>query len=89
MVIDIETRRNKEHLAGKAYCLHCKKSWDTTAPVGTYELNCPGCGTNKGVFKNLTYKGETMAWSCNCGNDLFRITPSEIYCAVCGAVQSF
>jgi len=74
---------NDEHLSGIAKCLSCKHEWIYVAPVGTVWLECPACtllmGRLAGPVDRIGY-----SWECNCGNELFKITPKEIYCICCG-----
>lgn len=89
MVIDFEAKRKERTLTGNALCLGCKHKWEAVAPVGTVALRCPECETNRGMFINLVDEGEIHRWNCNCGNDLFYISPESIYCPVCGNRQTF
>lgn len=80
----------KPHSGGEAHCVACKYEWVAVALVGTTQLECPRCGTWKGLFKypfNVV-EGELLHY-CNCGNDLFRITPKGHLCINCGILQSY
>ena len=75
------------HFTGPAVCLDCKHEWVAVAPVGTVYLECPKCGTEKGRSKYpIQYSG--LEWQCQCGNNLFHITPDGCYCPCCGVYQS-
>lgn len=80
-------------LAGPAMCVICKHEWAAVAPVGTFDLECPSCGFFKGHFKFAVDRdvvkdengvNRSCTWTCNCGCDLFRITPERIYSPNCG-----
>lgn len=88
-VIDLaQAKADREpHLSGGAQCIGCGHKWAAVAPVGTAELQCPSCGLEKGRFVASVLHGEST-WTCNCGNDLFRINQhAQVYCANCAAVQ--
>lgn len=77
-------------LAGKALCLTCKHTWTAVAPVGTDWLECPSCGSGKGIFaKPVIYgDGNLPHWTCICGCIYFMITADAVYCPNCGRVHS-
>ena len=74
---------------GEAFCLACASEWEAVAPVGTVELECPECHTHKGRFKFAYSAPEAHVWMCNCGNQLFNITPDGTFCPNCGTYQNF
>lgn len=76
------------HMHGPCLCLDCRHEWQGVAPVGAVWLECPACSLKRGRFLFDVDYGETKRWTCNCGNDLFRITPSATYCPNCGQTQS-
>lgn len=56
------------HITGPAVCLECRHKWVAVAPVGTWHVECPGCGTFKGVFDGLCQAQEgDFAFICDCG----------------------
>lgn len=70
-------------LAGAAACMNCHHSWVAVAPVGTHELECPKCHAVKGYFVATAMRG-SQRFECNCGCDLFRISPDVgPYCINC------
>ena len=75
---------DKGWLTGPAKCLCCGGQWVAVSPVPTTWLDCPFCGCHKGVMEWPIYKFNIPHWTCNCGNDLFHITQTEIYCPMCG-----
>lgn len=83
------------HLAGKAKCLDCKSEWDFVAPVGTLYLECPKCGTHRGVQQGPCDGAEDDdVWECNCGCTLFKIIAHNgvfkwMICLRCGTAPSF
>lgn len=79
--------RKDPHLSGESICSHCRHEWVNVAPVGVVNFECPACGAMKGLFKYPCVP--TKYWRCNCGSDLFYITPDRIVCRECGTAQSF
>ncbi|PVE25423.1 hypothetical protein DC522_05880 [Microvirga sp. KLBC 81] len=73
------------HLSGQAVCMACKHEWVAGAPVGTVHLECPACKRTWGQFKNPVEP--SVAWSCQCGEQLFWITPNGCQCRACGSIQ--
>lgn len=87
-VIDFP-QRDDPHVAGEAICLCCKHEWIATAPVGTHQLDCPECDTSKGVFKYPVEPRSEYIWQCDCGSNLFFVTPDFFQCYCCGDIQEF
>lgn len=84
-VINLAFKKDEgqSHNTGKAFCLVCKKIWVAVAPTGVVWLQCPQCGAMKGLYKYSCLRDEAR-WVCNCGNDLFHVTPNGYYCPNCG-----
>lgn len=82
----IERERRSPHLAGKARCLACRHEWQAVAPTGATWLECPACAAERGCFVYPVGRSDPH-WQCDCGNDLFHITPDGTYCPVCGVTQ--
>lgn len=82
--------KTEPHGEGPAFCIACEHEWQAVAPAGTVELECPECQTMKGRFRRIfgTYESESV-WTCNCGNDLFRVTETGHLCVNCGIFQRF
>ncbi len=87
-VVDMQAYREDPHLAGEAHCMACGHDWVAVVPVGETHLDCPGCGMTRGVLR-YPCEREEAHWTCNCGNQLFKVSPSSIYCPQCGANQVF
>jgi hypothetical protein len=68
--------------SGEAICLGCKHQWVAVVPYNESLFECPSCGVFKGVFK-YGYSPH-LAWTCNCGNQLFYCTPDGNLCPNCG-----
>lgn len=83
-----DARQEREpHLSGLARCVACRHEWVAVAPVGAHELECPECTATKCYFMNSTMRGEQV-WVCNCGCDVFRISPTVgPYCVHCATVS--
>lgn len=82
--------KSDPHASGEAVCLACKHTWTAVAPVGTAQLECPECGTERGVWKYpfSPAVGEEL-WQCNCGCELFYIIPDGHMCYGCGTKQVY
>jgi predicted RNA-binding Zn-ribbon protein involved in translation (DUF1610 family) len=76
------------HNSGKAFCLICKHEWIAVAPAGVVWMECPKCGSEKGIFKYACLREDDPHWTCHCGNDLFYVTPRGYYCPNCGEWQT-
>lgn len=72
------------HSSGEARCLQCGHEWVAIAPAGTVWLECPECKTDKGAFVGNCYPKDGIIWVCNCGNELFLLTPDGELCPMCG-----
>jgi hypothetical protein len=73
----------RPHLTGEAVCLACKHEWVGVAPIGTVDIECPECKSQKGVLKHFVHR-DGLHYLCNCGNPLLFATPDGCYCANCG-----
>ncbi len=86
-----EFKKEREpHSIGKAICQNCKHEWEAVCHIPvTNELECEKCGTFKGVFKGFIGEHEdSLVFQCNCGSDLFSITPNYVRCVSCGEATS-
>lgn len=82
--------REVPHGSGDAFCIYCDHTWVAVAPVGTLHLQCPKCLTMKGRFKFEFKPSEgQMVRQCDCGNQLFYLTPEGHMCANCGTYQRY
>lgn len=82
-VIDLAEYR--PHSEGKARCLDCGHAWEAVAPVGVTWMECPMCGLMRGRFVWSHLREGALHWRCDCGCDLFYVTPDGSYCPNCGA----
>lgn len=73
-------------LEGEAQCLACGEHWVGSTPIGTTWIECPKCGSERGVFR-YPIEYMTKHWFCTCGGSLFYITPKGCYCPACGLYQ--
>lgn len=80
-----EGEDDKQWAAGVAVCMGCRHEWPAVVPLGTSDFECPSCFAKKGHMKYQILRDESE-WTCACGNDLFRVTPSHIYCPNCGTI---
>ena len=52
-IITMQSKRSQKmipHLSGTATCLACSHEWVAVAPLSAFELECPECGTMRGVW---------------------------------------
>lgn len=85
------------HYTGVATCLACKYSWTGVAPIGVYEMECPSCGTLRGVWAQPPgVSPGTKVFTCKvagCGCQHMIVARRhdglwEIDCARCGYEHS-
>jgi hypothetical protein len=88
-VIDLAAERESRdpHMSGEARCIACGHVWTAVAPVGTTWLECPECRTEKGLFTGACLPEGGEMWTCECGCEVFFITPHAVQCYNCGAHQ--
>lgn len=84
----VDLAEHRPHSSGEATCLACKHEWVAVAPSGVVWMECPACGLMRGRYKFHHCHVDKKHWTCNCGNDLFSLTPDFIYCPNCGARQA-
>lgn len=77
---------NQPTLEGSAICSHCHHEWHAVAPIGTYQLECPECRTEKGIWKYPVSPRDEYLFECNCGSQLFYCLPDCFQCRECGQV---
>lgn len=82
-----EEEPDSPYLTGNARCMSCKHEWIAVSPIGTTWLECPECHAEKGRYQ-YPVERDGFEWKCNCGNDLFRVTPDGYYCPNCGEWQN-
>lgn len=83
-----QDRQGDGWLTGETVCLACGDKGAAVAPCGTGPfLECDKCGCMKKVFTGAFHRNESVEWSCDCGNTLFKINPDGIYCPICGKYQ--
>jgi len=82
--------KESNHVSGEAFCYQCNHKWRATSPRGTVQLECPNCHTLKGLYKfpNCVPEGQLIR-ECDCGNDLFYLTPDGHLCPNCGLYQIY
>ena len=79
-----------QHGSGAAFCIECGHEWVAVAPTGTTQLECPSCRTHKGKWKFEFMPAEgALVRECDCGNQLFYLTPEGHMCANCGIYQGY
>lgn len=82
--------RAEPHATGYAHCFGCGHTWVRVAPIGTTRFECPECHAIKGTwtFEFAPDEG-SLVRECNCGNQLFYLTPDGHLCANCGTYQTY
>jgi len=90
-IIDFRKKEEEKQFAtGEAFCILCNYEWVAVAETGTVHLECPECKTLKGHFKfEFNIPEGSLVRVCNCGNDLFRLSPEGHMCANCGIYQQY
>lgn len=85
-----KTDETAHHGLGQAFCMACQHEWEAVVPMGTTDLECPGCHTMKGRLRFEYYppEGEKIR-VCNCGNSYFYLTEVGHLCANCGIYQTY
>lgn len=73
-------------LSGRALCVECRHEWVAVAPEGARCFECPSCKTHKGIWMGVV-EPPAERWECNCGGQLFFVTPTGFDCARCGTEQ--
>ena len=82
-----EKENRTPHNVGDAKCIMCGHKWVAICPVGTQWLECSECHSMKGLLIYPCERKDRLHWNCNCGNDLFHMTPDGTYCPNCGEWQ--
>lgn len=73
---------NTSTLGGDARCIQCGHEWTVKeVPVGSANLVCPECHTNRGAFIGVCEPDSVIACPA-CDNDLF-FMDGENGCGVC------
>ena len=88
----IEFDRGKEggdetacHLQGPATCTNCKHEWQAVTEAGEHtNLKCPKCQLFMGILGAPVVP--PMHWLCDCGGELFYLTPDGAQCRTCGVI---
>jgi hypothetical protein len=81
------------HATGEAKCLDCGKRWAAVAPIGTRQLDCPDCGTNRGLWL-YPFGADVgdLAFECICGNEVLTAFKRGgvfwLQCMACGTDQT-
>lgn len=91
-VVSLDSRRTSPHYVGQARCANCGHLWQTVAPVGTWQLECPECHTLRGRFYlPFGIAKDEQIYTCvvlDCGGQTFVIIrkPTEwaVKCERCG-----
>lgn len=72
------------HLSGIAKCLACKHEFNGVCRVGDLGMDCPKCGTHRGVFVYQP-QGSDAIFECNCGCHQFALERAlTLRCLHCG-----
>lgn len=92
-VITLADYRPSAYLEGWAHCPSCEHEWLATAPVGTTQLDCDGCGDQYARWLHPVGPSEgDLVHSCDCGEETLRATMRDgrfyLRCTACGADQT-
>ena len=85
--------RADAHLAGEGLCIGCRHEWAAAAPVGVWQLECPACGTMKGVWRYpVGADTDDILFICACGCEALTAYMHErhfrLKCMSCGTEQT-
>lgn len=87
---DVVNLFQKPTAAGQAFCMACNHEWVCVAEVGTHRLECPDCHRMTGMFKfEFAPPDDMLVMTCECGSQLFYMTPSGMLCPSCGDYQRY
>lgn len=89
-VIELFKPKEEPYAQGEAFCNGCGHVWQAIAPVGLVRFECPACQAMKGMwrFEFAPEQGQLVR-ECDCGNQLFYLTPEGHLCAGCGTYQCY
>lgn len=85
-VIDLNQYKedNTECITGTAMCVQCRHQWEAVQPVdGEKWLECPSCKLMRGHFYYHVSAPGGEVYECQCGNQLFIVTPTGTWCPNC------
>ena len=84
-VVSLDSRRPA--MCGEAICTKCKHTWHAVIAenADTETMECPSCGFYHGTFRG-PYK-PNIVFRCNCGSDLFYLSPDGHVCHACGTLS--
>ena len=89
-VIPFGRQVREQHGVGEAFCLSCNHTWVATHPTGTTVFECPSCQRVTGRWKfGFSPSVGQQVRECDCGNQLFYLTPEGHMCASCGRYQRY
>lgn len=89
-VVDFKKKPMEYTVTGDAFCYQCKHEWVAVVPHKTVRIQCPECHTYKGLFKfPACVPKDALLRQCECGNELFYLTPEGHLCANCGEYQFY
>jgi len=81
----------RRHLEGIAACVVCGQEWEAVAVAGTVNLECPGCGCWRGVWK-FPYCGprDGEQYQCaKCHGHVFYVVRAGLDCLGCGFLHKW
>lgn len=90
-VIGFDKAKGKDStwLSGPAICTGCHHEWAAVLEVkhqmDPEVMECPNCRRFFGVMKGV--KAPDTMFRCNCGSNLFYLTPDGHQCRSCGVVS--
>ncbi len=67
-VVPFAKPQKESWLSGYGICVGCRHEWAGAWPTGTWQLECPSCGSMKGIGKHPVGPDESDAgFRCSCG----------------------
>lgn len=82
-----ERQAREPHTVGPATCLNCQHQWTAIIPTGYLEIDCPECGSGRGVRDGLVEPADSdgKVFTCaKCECQQFMITTRYAMCQGCG-----
>jgi hypothetical protein len=80
---------NSPHWEGPTKCVSCGHKWHQVAPIGTWWVECPSCGLERGhPYHPFGPRAGETVFQCNCGSEAltayYRNGVFRTQCMSCG-----
>lgn len=90
-VVSLAAKREEKqpHIEGPAICGGCKHTWQAVAPKKTENLECPSCGSFRGLWKYNIAPEYPVLQCPSCEGSVFMVSETGVFCIGCGTADSF